>query len=607
MINLPNTDVRQLTNSMRTMITDQNTQQMLPAGATNSMVLTGFGSDVVALARMLLIVDEASRITEITPVFEVVRLEFADAEEVSSLVEELLQAQRGRPNQAARGATGAAQSETEPRIMVDERTNSLLVMSMPDEMPYIKDLVAQLDVEIVERERSYHIYNLENVQAEELAGVLNDFLDDASRVESQATPGNPQARTNRNAGSDFVVVADEATNSLLIAASRTRYEELLALIQRLDRRQHQVLIETALIELTTTDMFDIGVELGFARVPGAGDQDGFGVTNFGLSTFQDTDADGLVDSRIPNLATGITAGILDGDDFSLPALISLVETKQNSNVLNVPSVLVNNNGQATVEALERQPTTTITTGGGGVNGQTQENFNDYQDAGITMEISPSISASNYLRLNLYLQVSTFQGSFTGSIPPPQLERTLQTTVNVPDGDTMVIGGIVVDNRSDTRSQIPWVGNLPLIGSLFRRDTNSQSRTALYFFVTPHILEDVDFADLAELSYRKKVEAADQISRKRMQKIDPNFGRKKHGGPVDLESFDVPLYSKPMRGEVDGSRVGLDPVQVHSAMLRTTDPAQQATEIEASATAPQSMDNELRILPDEPQTEESDRR
>ena len=568
-INLPNTDVRQLSNSMRTMITDQNTQQMLPAGATNSMVLTGFGSDVVALARMLMIVDEASRIDEVLPVFEVIRLEFAAADEVSSLVEELLEAQQGAANrragQPAQGATGQLGGQTEAKIMVDPRTNSLLVMAMPDEMPRIKDLVARLDVEIVERERSYHIYNLENVKAEELSEVLNEFLDNASRVEQQQAPNNPQGgRGNASSGSEFVVVDDAETNSLLIAASRTRYEELLSLIRRLDRRQHQVLIETALIELTGDDLLDIGVELGFAKIPGVDSQSGFGVTNFGLSTFQDTDGDGLADSRIPSLGTGISAGILDGEDFSLPMLISLVETKQNSNVLNVPSVLVNNNGRARVEALERQPTTTVTQTGGV--GGSQENFNDYQDAGITMEISPSISASNYLRLDLYLKVSTFQGSFSGSIPPPQLERTLETTVNVPDGDTMVIGGIVVDNRTDTRSQIPWVGNLPILGRLFGRDTNSRSRTALYFFVTPTILEDADFADLAELSYRKKLEAAENIGLDRMQRIDPKFGRTEDTGPVDLNGFDLPLYTSPTRGEVDGSQVGLDPIKVHGALM-----------------------------------------
>src|SRR5262249_44248220 len=154
-----------------------------------------------------------------------------------------------------------------------------------------------------------------------------------------------------------------------------------------------------------------------------------------------------------------------------------------ANVLNVPSVLVNNNGKAKVVTLDQQPTTQVTTTGAGVGG-TQENFAGYQDAGITLEISPSISASRYLRLEISLVVSNFTGSFNGGpIPPPRITREMKTTVNVPDGDTMVIGGVISDTQQTTRLGVPWLADLPLIGFLFRRDSDTNSRTTLYFFVT----------------------------------------------------------------------------------------------------------------------------
>ncbi len=571
-INLPNTDVRQLSNSMRTMITDANTQQMLPAGATNAMVLTGFGSNVVALARMLKIVDDASRVEQILPVFDKIELQFAAADEIATLVEELLDASRraaqstNRGQPQVQGATGAIpQGQTESKILVDPRTNSLIVMAMPDSLPAIKELVAKLDVDVVERERAYHIYNLENVNAEDLADTLTEFLQESSRLEQTAGAAGQggQGRTARaGQSSEFVVQADPETNSLLIAASRTRYEELRALITRLDRRQDQVLIETALIELSGRDFLDIGVELGLADIPGVGDIGGFGLTSFGLSTLQDTDGDGIPDVKVPNQSSGITAGILDGDDFSLPILLNLIEEKRNSNVLNVPSVLVNNNGSAVVSSLDEQPTTQITTNGG-VTGQTQENFNEYVEAGITMEISPSISASRYLRLDIYLQVSNFLGAVQGAIPPPRTTRTIDTTVNVPDGDTMVIGGIIVDNQTETRNQVPFLGDLPLIGRLFSRDSETKDRTALYFFVTPHILRDADFADLAAISYEKKLEASNTIGIERIRRIDSTFGGEQ--GRVDLQGFDVPLYSAPDRGEVGADDLGLDPLEVQAVL------------------------------------------
>jgi general secretion pathway protein D len=579
-IHLPNTDVRQITTALRQMFPDPNTQQMLPAGNTNSVVLVGFGSNVVSLARMLTIVDTASKVEPVVPQFEVIPLEYAAADEIASTIEELLEASRraaqsnARGQQPAQGVSGQLQrGQTEAKILVNPRTNSLLVMAMPEDMPSIKDLIARLDVDIVERERTYHVYPLENVSALETAETLNKFLQDAARMDQARGAQNQNQNRAGSGAAEFVVVEDVQTNSLLIAASRSRYEELTTLIKRLDQRQDQVLIETALIELSGRDILNIGVELGLADIPGVGENGGFGLTNFGLSTLADTDNDGIPDTKVPNSINGMTAGILDGDDFSMPVLLNLLEEKRNSNVLNVPSVLVNNNGNATVTTLDEQPTTTITASGG-IGGQTQENFASYESAGITMQISPSISASRYLRLGISLEVSTFIGAVGGPVPPARVTRTIETTVNVPDGDTMVIGGIIVDNTNVTETQVPFLGDLPIIGVLFENKASTVNRTALYFFVTPHILKDVDFADLAEISYRKKLEAANTIGFERLRQIDPHFGP--DGNDLDLSGFDVPLYSAPLRGvEVSPAEVGIDPERARELLERGSERAEGA--------------------------------
>jgi len=443
-------------------------------------------------------------------------------------------------------------------VMVYERTNALLVMAMPDDMPRIKEFVARLDIDVIERERLYHFYNLENADSEALAEVLEDFLDDSQRVQggggTQNTRGQQGGGSTARSSNEVVVVPDPATNSLLIAANRTRYEEVLELFQLLDRRQDQVLIETALIELSGSDFLDIGVELGGANIPGADETGGFGLTDFDMSNISDTTGDGIPDLRVPQQLTGVTAGILDGDNFSIPILLRLFQETRDTNVLNVPSVLVNNNGSATVSTLDEQPTTTITATGG-VGGQTQENFNGYQEAGITLQISPTISASRYLRLQISLEVSNFEGTFSGAIPPPKTTRTIETVVNVPDGDTMVIGGIIVDNATKESRRVPWLADIPLLGFLFRRDQTTKDRTSMYFFVTPHIMRDREFADLAEYSYEKKLEAADIIGASRVRQIDEKFGRPKEG--LDLSGFDVPLYQAPTRGEVNEAEIGVD--------------------------------------------------
>ncbi len=587
-LNLPNTDVRQLSTSLRSLMTDTNTQNLISAGM-NSVILQGFGSQVVSLARLLELVDQESRTVDAErPVFTVIPLAYAAPQDVADLIEQLLEAQnrsnqssgrRNTPGDAGGNAGLLGSSDVEPKILVDGRTSSLLVMASEDEMPLIQDLIAQLDVDVLEPERNFHVYLLQNVNADDLAEVLDRFLSDAERLTNDGGVGGRAGGAGGGTGSartsnEVIVVPDPSANALLIAANKTRYEEVLDLIQHLDRRQDQVLIETALIELTGTDFRDIGFEWAFADVAGDG---GFGLTNFGLSTLTDSDGDGIQDLRVPLAGQGITGGILSGDDVNIPFLVSALETEDSANVLNVPSVLVNNNGSASVITLDEQPTTTITQSGG-VGGQTQENFREFESAGITLEISPSISASRYLRLELSLVVSTFVGQNSGSsaIPSPRITREIHTTVNIPDGYTMVIGGIITDNATESSQGIPWIRNIPLLGALFGRETSQNNRTTLYFFVTPHILRDEDFADLAELSYEAKIEAAKIIGMDRVQIVDPNFGLDE---ATDIyEPFQVPLYQSPERGEgLDLGRWDLDPHEVQERLRSGREEAEEAEE------------------------------
>jgi general secretion pathway protein D len=569
-LHLPHTDVRQLGNSLRGLTADPTgAQNVTPVGNTNSVILTGFASSVASLARILKLVDaESAKDADIAPVFEVIPLEWAAAEDIADILEQLLEAARRNVQgarqaiQAAQGATGQIAGQGgETKILTYPRTNSLLVMALPEDMRNIRELVARLDVDVPEPERTYHVYALENVAAADLAEVLEEFIQGANRVAgagargggANAQPGASPGTGLSSRDSEIVVVADEATNSLLVAASKRRYEEVAELIEKLDQRQDQVLIETALIELTGRTGLDLGVELGLADIPDDG-TGGFGLSSFGLSTFADTDGDGAPDQRIPNEnLLGLTGGIIDSGDFSLPVLVNALATRRDTNVLSKPSLLVNNNGSATVESLDSEPTQTSTQAAAG---GSQTGFGGYEDAGVTLTISPSISASGYLRLNISLVISTFTGATTSNLPPPKTTRTITTTVNVPDGDTMVIGGIITESDTEDSSRIPWLGDIPLLGRLFRRDSDSTRRSTLYFFVTPHILEDENFADLSEISYRAKLEAAERIGADRLKSIDPNFQRA--GDQVDLSPFELPLYRSPRSGNVTPSEIGLDP-------------------------------------------------
>ncbi|MBI5433628.1 MAG: hypothetical protein HZA52_12430, partial [Planctomycetes bacterium] len=330
-LHLPHTQVRSLQNSLRA-LGGETAQNVVSVGESNSVILTGSGSQVAMYARVLKLVDdETAKEAKVAPAFEIIPIEFASGTDMAEMLDELLEAQKRaaqaqRAQGGAQGATGQlAGTGQESKIIVDKRTNSLIVMAMPDDLRSIKELVARLDVDVIEPERTYHIYALENVKAEDLAKVLKDFIQDSSRVQPGGAAGRGGAEGGGAVGrtssdNEVVVVPDPATNSLLIASGKTRYEEVRDMIQKLDRRQDQVLIETALVELTGNNFRDLGVELGLADIPGVGQTGGFGLSSFGLSTLSDTDGDGVPDVRVPTVGGGITAGILDGDDFALPML-----------------------------------------------------------------------------------------------------------------------------------------------------------------------------------------------------------------------------------------------------------------------------------------------
>lgn len=491
-----------------------------------ALMVVGFGPTVNSIYQLLKEIDTPP--IDIQPEIVLVPLEHAAADEIEPTLStffDRVAPRAGSPQQAAQAAGSTA---TEIRFSVDTRTNSIIVRALPEVIPDIRDMIAQLDIPVPTLQSNYKVFELKNVAATDLQTVLEDFLSDASQEQNrtQTTQGGQQRREQRP-----IVVADEQSNSLLVSASKTRMSEIRRLIQQLDERQDQVLIECALVELTSSNNFNLAVELGVADIPGAGETGNFGFNNFGLSTLVDLDSDGLPDTRQVNTALqGLTGGILDGDDFAIPFLINALKTRRDANILSIPSILVNNNSDATIESKDEFPTTTQTASANVGNTVT---FNGYENAGITLNISPSISSEFYLRLNVSLTVSTFTGAFDSNavVPPPKVTRRVETQVFLPSGSTMVIGGITVDNDTMTKNSTPILGDLPLIGWLFASNADSTTKTTLYFFVTPHILRDDDFTDLRALSHLRKANAVNVIGEGKFNLVDPTYKKNDPTGPT----------------------------------------------------------------------------
>ena len=499
-------------------------------GNKSALLLQGFGPQVYAAVELLKLVDQPTE--EPNLVVQVIVLEHQAPEEIEPILTEVLESRQQIRQQVLQeqgaGAPGAAaggSSRPRLKVVVHSSQKALVLSGTPDHVNEALELIARLDVPNTPIDGQADVVYLKNVLAEDLEETLKQFMQDDSNAEQQAasqagSPGASAARRTRKT----VINSHKESNSLLISAAGTKYKQVMALIDKLDQRQPQVLIEAALVELTTGDLDRFGVELGLLDLPGGNATNynrGFGFTSFGQSIFQDTDDDGLPDTRLPdfdNPLQGITGGIISGDGFAVPLLINALSSDDKANILSLPSVLVNNNEEATVKTEEERPTTQSQTG----TATTNQSNGPPRNAGITLSISPTISPNNYLRLNISLEVSRFVGAFDpnsvtgGGIV---LRRTIKTQVTMPSDATMVIGGVIEDSESQNNGGIPFLKDIPILGILFRSSEASSNKTNLYFFVTPTILDEDSFQDLYHLSLQKKLEAQDYIGERRLRIID----------------------------------------------------------------------------------------
>jgi general secretion pathway protein D len=546
-------------NSVQALTTDQ------------ALMINGYGPLVAAAVRFVQYLDVKPEVEQ--PVFKKVRLEEASAEELQELLTEIVEdldqydSNRVVPTSRSRsgGSSGPSAVPIETTIIASTRDNSLIITASEESMNRILNLIAELDTRVEVPESNFHLYVVQHIPVADLEDNLKKFLSDAHQEEQNAqNAGGSGSNTITERQQKIVVEIQENTNSLLVSATRSKWAELKMLLDRLDQPQPQVLIETALIEISEDFSKEIGFEFANANDPGPGVVTGSVTTNSGL-TGPDANGDRAVDI----FQDGLTAGILEGQaggGFSIPFLLRAAQGSGNANVLSKPAVLVSNNKPASIESKDLVPYTTSTLGQVGQ----QENV-EWQEAGIILNITPSISSSSFLRLSISLEVSTFGAVTDPDLPPPVASRIINTEVLVPDGATMWIGGIIKDDALHSESGIPFLSDIPLIGWIFGKRSDNKSKTTLFFFCTPQIIGD--FQELEALSEKGKAQAAETIGLERLRIIDPEFQQEtpadvilKDGntGMVDPGMIQGPALVAPA-GEVDGATEPLDPVTLQGPL------------------------------------------
>jgi len=305
--------------------------------------------------------------------------------------------------------------------------------------------------------------------------------------------GERRAGTAAVHGEGFALSLDEHTNSIIAIATPELHRQIEQLVQALDKRRPQVLVEVTLVSVSVDDSLDLGVELEALDL---GDHwDYLLFTSFGLSSIDPTTGQ----RRLTPMAGG--TGVLLGPG-EVPIILRALASRGNTRVYSAPRILVDDNATGSIESVAESPFSSVNAS----NTVATTSFAGFAKAGTQLSIEPHIAEGDHLELNYQLTVSSFTGAGTGGTPPPRSSDTLSSTIRVPDGHTVIVGGLLTETLAESSSHVPLIGDVPIIGWLFGHQTHSKSKVRLYAFIRPTILRHEDFEDLKYLS-GKDVEVA----------------------------------------------------------------------------------------------------
>jgi len=518
-------------------------QNVLSIESAGLLIATDFDYNIKRFEDIIRIMDVKKPDIEI----KLLPLKNAIATEVEQMMGGLVQTLIGRQTSPrVPGVPGVPGAES-VKVVADKRTNSVVLLAEPNRLPQLEEIVKRLDAETQFETSGIYISHLRHTNALDIVKTLNAMYRIGTGPEGVPSGGGQGAvrpgqavapagvavpppsfggGNQQMTGSEPTIVADIRSNSVIIVTDRNTYRTLEQIIRRLDQRRPQVLIKATVVEITAKDNFDLGVELKHLEDP-KGRLIGGGGTSFGLSTIAPDPVTGAF-SVTPIPTPGVTLLALKDRIGNIPALLHALEDKARVSILDQPEAATNDNGFAEMALKAQVPVTTTTVAGTGI---AQSSFSQFAEAVTTLSISPHISEGGYLRLETKIKIEKFtRESPDPNIPPPKTSREITTKeIMVPNGGTMVIGGIVTQDKSESTQGVPFLSHIPLLGWLFKREQESDDKRTLYIFLTPYILYDYGFGD-----YR-------DVTRQRKNEIDNLRGEPLQGLNVDLRG-DVQLES-----------------------------------------------------------------
>ena len=550
---------------LRPLISPNNTINVNPG--TNALVITDYGDNLQRIGRIIAALDVANATD-----MEIVPLHYAVASDLAPLVAQLLDSGAAsalpgaqRTGQNAPQAQAVAGGGYRTTLVPEPRSNAIIVRAAnASRLQLAKKLIQQLDQPAQTRPDgggNIHVVYLKNAEAAKLAVTLRAALaalpgqsqgagaatagagggaamvsassQGASRASVSASSGggnslgagpsiNAEASNQPSTGGQ--IQADPATNSLIISAPDPVYRELRAVIDKLDQRRAQVFVESLIAEVRADRAADFGVQWQvFGR-----NGNGLGVLGTNFSTPSATNQGGNTTNLLNFAAQFINYGtgnwsptVMPGRGFNLAlggnalgVLANFIQSTGAGNVLSTPTLLTLDNEEAKIIVGQNVPIVTgsYTATGAGTTAVNPFQTYDRQDVGLTLRVRPQISEDGTIKMVIYQEVSSVvQATATRSSGPTTNKRAIESSVLINDGSIVVLGGLLEDTYSESVEKVPGLGDIPLVGNLFKSQSRSYVKTNLMVFLRPVIVRDAASTEAFSLSRYDLLRASQQAN------------------------------------------------------------------------------------------------
>ncbi len=444
---------------------------------SNVLLITGRAAVVNRLVEVVRRVDKAG-----DQEVDIVKLKYASAGEMVRLVTNL--------NKDGNNQGGNTSLLLAPKVVADERTNSVVVSGEPKARARIIQMVHQLDRDL-QSQGNTRVFYLKYGKAKDLVEVLKGV---SSSIEADKKGGAATTTGGGGAsigGGKLAISADETTNALVITAQPDVMAELEQVVAKLDIRRAQVLVEAIIVEIADGDGLNLGVQ--WANTNGGGTQ--FTDTGLPIGSVAIAAKDYQKNGTTTGLASlakdfnGMAAGFYKGN---WAALVTALSTDTKNDILSTPSIVTMDNKEASFNVGQEVPVQS----GSQSSTTSDQVFNtiERKTVGTKLVVTPQINEGDSVLLNIEQEVSSVaqtQAPGTSTLGPTFDTRTIKNAVLVKSGETVVLGGLMDEKTQEKVSKVPLLGDIPVLGYLFRSTSNSTSKRNLMVFIRPTILRDAD--------------------------------------------------------------------------------------------------------------------